>query len=141
MSWGKKIALLYIGFVVMIAALIFRSAQENNDLDSADYYQRELQFQDQINGAVAVNSSGEKPTVDVLPLHVVVKIPAALGVKPEGDVLFYRPDDAGKDKRFGLSGAETQYDISNFVQGTYTVRMSWKSEGVDYYYETKIYIP
>ena len=41
MNWGKKIAVLYIGFVIMIGFLVYKSTQQNTDLVSDDYYKKE----------------------------------------------------------------------------------------------------
>ena len=141
MSWGRKIAIVYIGFVLMIAALIFRSARENTDLDSADYYERELRFQEQIDGSLALNNTGKKPLIDVFPAHIEVQLPAEIGADPNGYIQFYGPVNAKLDRKFEVTAAISQYEISDFVSGSYTVRMTWTDVGEAYYYETKIYVP
>ena len=48
MSWGTRIAIVYISFVVMIVTLIILCTGENIDLEYKDYYARELKYQDKL---------------------------------------------------------------------------------------------
>ena len=48
-SWGTKIATLYIGFVGLIILMVSMSMRQRVDLVSEDYYNRELAYQDKIN--------------------------------------------------------------------------------------------
>ena len=51
MNWGARIALLYGGFVVLIVVLVTKSMREDFDLVSADYYNKELAYQNVIEAA------------------------------------------------------------------------------------------
>jgi hypothetical protein len=142
MSWGTKIALLYGAFVVMILTLVFRTSQETIDLESADYYAKELRFQEQIDGEQAVNTSGVKPVISMQEQVIVIDVPEALSAAPmTGTVQFYRPDDSSKDKTFALNEAHGEFALSNFSSGQYEVRMNWKASGEDYFFESLIYVP
>ncbi|MBW7914094.1 MAG: FixH family protein [Taibaiella sp.] len=44
-GWGSRIALLYGGFVVLIAALVTGSMRQDFDLVADDYYQQEIAYQ------------------------------------------------------------------------------------------------
>jgi len=49
MSWGKKITILYIGFVLLIVSMVTISASHKIELVSKDYYAQELDYQQKIN--------------------------------------------------------------------------------------------
>ena len=49
MSWGIRITIMYLGFVGLILTLVFTCFGHKVELESKDYYARELRFQDQIN--------------------------------------------------------------------------------------------
>lgn len=141
MSWGIRIAAIYIGFVLMIAALIVRTAMENTDLESADYYERELRYQEQIDGTTAVLNSGVQPTIAISEGAVSVTLPGQLSVAPTGTVVFYRPDNAKLDRKFELNTASNSYPLDQFQVGIYRVRIDWTDNGQKYFYETPIYTP
>lgn len=140
MSWGTRIALLYIGFVLMIATLIVRSTMENTDLVSKDYYDQELRFQEQIDGTEALLNSGQKPTVNTVNERIVVQLPPSISQSPEGKIVFYRPDNAKLDEVFELNTSYSEYDRQQFAAGAYNVRLQWKSGGEDYFFETTLYL-
>ena len=49
LNWGHYIVIGFIGFVILILFMVFRSYQHNNDLVSEDYYAEEIAFQDVID--------------------------------------------------------------------------------------------
>ena len=65
MNWGFKILMLYAAFVGMIIFLVFRTAHENIDLVTEDYYQQELAFQNKIDQTAAALQIGEDPVVRI----------------------------------------------------------------------------
>jgi hypothetical protein len=141
MNWGTRIALVYIGFVLMIGALIVRTSMEHTDLESADYYEKELRFQDQIDGAEALLNSGSQPVVSITAFGVTVELPEQLSTTPQGAIVFYRPDDAALDRKFDLKEATSFYDSGNFSSGRYRVRIEWKNGNEKYYHESNIDFP
>jgi hypothetical protein len=140
MSWGNRIAILYIGFVLMIAALIVRSSMENNDLVATDYYDRELHFQEQINGAEALLNSGQQPSVTYTNEKIIVQLPDSISQAPAGTIVFYRPDNAQLDQEFTLNTSHSEFGRAEFPAGSYNIRLQWKNLGVDYFFETTLYI-
>lgn len=56
MSWGTKIAVLYLSFVGLIVGLAITCFGENVELESKDYYAKELKFQDQLNAENNANA-------------------------------------------------------------------------------------
>lgn len=144
-SWGTKIAILYIGFVLMIVFLIVRTSMQNVDLVSEDYYQQELEYQDRINQSTAEQQLTVHPQVAVLDGSVAIIFPDSLAdLGLIGSAFFYRSSDASKDVTIELkpdtSGMQS-ISTDVFVEGHYGVQLTWTSLGQVYYYESQLYIP
>jgi hypothetical protein len=145
MSWGIKIAALYIAFAGMIVFLVFRTSRENIDLVTDDYYQQELQYQDRIDQNTAANKLGAQPVVRISDGQVEIIFPDSV-VKQgiSGQAVFYRPSDASKDLVIELntdSEGVQAVDLARFITGSYQLKLNWVSDGQPYYFETQLYIP
>jgi hypothetical protein len=145
MSWGIKIAIVYASFVGMIVFLVFRTAHENIDLVTQDYYQQELEFQNRIDQTTAMHQLGEEPAITITTEGVEIVFPDSVvrqGVA--GRAVFYRASDASKDFIVELqvdeAGAQL-VDHSRFLSGMYQLRLIWMSDGHPYYFEKQLYIP
>ncbi len=145
MSWGLKIGILYGSFVGMIVFLVFRTAHENIDLVSEDYYQQELEFQDRIDQSLATGKLGANPEVRITADAIEIIFPDSVAQQGiAGRALFYRASDATKDVAIELqtNDAGVQLvDISQFTIGNYQLKLTWMSDGHPYYYEKQLYIP
>ena len=51
LSWGYKIAFVYIIFVAGIGFLVFKASSQKFDLVTKDYYDQELKYQEVIDQA------------------------------------------------------------------------------------------
>lgn len=143
MSWGIRITLLYLGFVALILTLVFTCMGEKVELESKDYYAKELKFQNQINATDNVNTLSVPITHLVKNKTVELSIPQELmtaGFK--GEAYFFRPSDSDKDKAITLNpdanGKQILSDAS-FIKGVYKLKISIESNGKSYYKEDVIY--
>jgi hypothetical protein len=145
MSWGIKIAILYVGFVLLIVFLIIRTSTQNVDLVSDDYYQQELKYQEKINQSIAEQKLTVHPQVVIRDGAVKIIFPDSLlkfGVS--GTAFFYRSADASKDVTVELAPAADGTQLVGtdaFAEGQYSVQLTWNSLGQVYYYESQLYIP
>ncbi len=142
-NWGTGIAIFYISFVIAMLSFVFWTTGNNRDLVTEDYYAEELVYQKTIDnkartedlvGDVAIRS--EKGKIDItLPEGMIEK-------SIKGELFLYRQDDKRKDTKFPFEGDRTDYTFQSerIVIGRWTVKLSWVSEGKDYYYEDKIWI-
>ncbi|MCU0359212.1 MAG: FixH family protein [Bacteroidia bacterium] len=139
MSWGIKITILYLSFVVMIVTMVVLTSRENIDLEYKDYYARELAYQDKIDAMAnekALPQSiqhqvQDKALVLIAPMDFILN-----GIK--GDLHFYRPSDATKDLILPMAfDGKGQQIISRtvFSKGMYKLRMSWNLHEKQYFKE------
>jgi nitrogen fixation protein FixH len=142
-GWGTRIALLYGGFVLVIATLVIGSFRQDFDLVSSDYYDQELRYQEVIDagknqadlsGAVALAEAKDK---------IVLTFPREFaGRTLAGTVTFYSPVDATWDRTFDISAADNQMTIpvGQLHKTAYNVRIKWSAGDKSYYQETAVSI-
>jgi hypothetical protein len=145
MSWGIRITILYVGFVALIGTMVYLSMRQNVDLVSADYYQKELDFQNQLDRMNESKKLTTQPEVKAGADQVSILFPAEFRNQPiSGNVHFYRAADASRDFQIDIA-ADTSglQKIANdkFVSGAYTVKINWTAAGKNYYNESPLYIP
>jgi hypothetical protein len=142
-SWGTKIAALYIGFVLLIITMVFMSMNQKIDLVSNDYYQKELEFQTKINEMNNANSLSERITY-TFEDGITIHFPSVFKDKiVQGEIYFFRPSDASSDYKIKieLNDLKQVIDSENLSKGMYKMRISWSSGETDYFTEETIIIP
>lgn len=142
MNWGTRIALLYLSFVGLILALAFTCFGQNVELESKDYYAKELRFQDQLDATNNLNTLVGNLNYTVSPKSVELCFPAEVLTSDfKGSVNFFRPSDSKKDKVVELhpqsNGTQTIQD-PGFIKGVYKMQISFTSNGKNYYKENTI---
>lgn len=145
MNWGTRIVILYVAFVALILFMVIRSMNEKVDLVSDDYYQKELQFQNQIDRSQESQTLLEQPQVKMRNGNVEIMFPTSLSKKTiTGKIDFYRPSDSSKDLSYAIktdtSGLQLIAD-EKMLRGIYNVQLTWEAAGKNYYNELAIYIP
>lgn len=144
-SWGTKIAVLYISFVALIGFMVTLCMRQNIELVSDDYYERELVFQDKINEMNNANALPEKISHTILPEGVIIQFPALFKTKKvSGEILFFRPSDKSKDHSAGIRLNENAQQLipAQFLsKGMYKMKVSWNADATSYFTEEIIVIP
>lgn len=141
MSWGLRITLLYLGFVAIILTLVVISYGNTSELESKDYYARELKFQEQINATENTSRLAEPIRYKVVDRSVQIQLPKEiLAGALNGTIYFLRPSDSSKDKSVPLAvnGEGFQVLDSGFEKGVYKMQISLRSGDKNYYKEAVI---
>ncbi len=141
-SWGYKIAILYLAFVAGMLFLVFKANGEKYDLVTEEYYEESLTYQnvvDQKSNVAQLSAPLEiGHTVDA----VTVKLPSEFqGRKSTGELYLYRASDATRDIRVPIAteGTDIRVALPKPVSGAYVVKLSWQSNGRNYFEEQKIF--
>lgn len=138
MNWGTKITILYLSFVGLIVALAFVCFGESVELETADYYAKELKFQDQLDATKNANN------LDIPVRHIIrdrsiqLIFPTELMSKDfTGTAYFMRPSNSSQDKTIPLSlGMDgIQMIDPGFTKGVYKMQINFTSNGKKYYKE------
>lgn len=143
-TWGHALIIVFVAFGGMIAYLVYGSMKTNYDLVSKEYYKDELAYQSVIDGkhrAEALSSSVKfSQANDSLTIHFPEEMKNG---SIKGTALFYYAPDAARDRKLPLEASgtnELKINSRSFLPGNYTAKISWESDGQQYYSEQFIQI-
>jgi hypothetical protein len=137
-------------FVVLIAALatwVVVAQRNREELVSADYYEQEVAYQQQINRLRRSADSGV--VIGFVPFGQggVIRIAWPLASRPgeaQGRVRLYRPSEAALDREVpvlvGADGVQS-IDAGALKPGLWKVRVHWGPEDSGYYAEGSVVVP
>ena len=140
-NWGAKIAMVYIGFMGLIATLVVGSMRQNTDLVSTNYYEQELKYQNLIDAGKNQSELSAPVGFTVADDAVKVQFPAEFAGKGlAGTIHFYSPVQTSWDKTLKIEALNNEVLVKRDLlhPTTYTVKVEWTSEGKKYYQETKL---
>jgi len=145
MGWGKKIAVLYIGFVVLTLAFVVFAMNQRVDLVIDNYYEKELKYQEQIDKSKRTKELKEKTEIQLLEKTVKIKFPSRPDKNIQKDfILFYRPSDPSKDVKIQVSADSLGFQfipMEKFAKGFWKIKLNWTSAGSEFYDEGMLNIP
>ncbi len=144
--WPLGIVLAFALFIVGTALLIVLAFSQKSDLVSADYYEREIRFQSQIDRVERTRALGSEVAIeyDANSRRIRIAVPAehAHGVLA-GQIELYRPSAARLDRKVKLepdvAGVQS-LDASMLSPGLWKVRVSWTVEQRDYFFDRDLVI-
>ncbi len=144
-SWGTKIASLYIGFVVLVIGMVTFSMNQKIELVSPDYYAKELKYQDKINEMNNANALTEQVNHAITKAGIEIRFPTAFTNKNvKGEVVFFCPSDASRDYKTPLTLNANGVQMiagSSLQSGMYKMQLSWSADAKNYFTEETIVIP
>jgi hypothetical protein len=141
LGWGTRIALLYIGFVAMIAILVWNSMQQDFHLVSKDYYQKELAFQDVIEAGANQSTLSRPVEIIKSDSHITFSFPPEFSGKSiKGDIYLYSPVNDLWDRSYPIAGDGIVFSIpaNNIEKTRYQVKINWEAGGKKYFQESEL---
>lgn len=144
MNWGYKIMLVIVVFMVGMLGLVYFAFQQNVDMIDDNYYEKELLYQNVIDGKNNFDALQASSILTQDPTNLILHLPTALakGVQ-NGTLQLIRNDDPKKDKTYTLK-TDTMgimYLPKDALRtGWYTARMHCLHDSKEYYREEKINI-
>lgn len=132
--------LVFIVFGGMISYMVYRCMQTPVNLVSEQYYKDELAYQTVIDGTRQANAlSGKLVVAQDAGEAVRLTLPEDMrGKAVEGAIFFYCPSDLTRDRRIPLkvdAMGEQVIGKGMVPGGHYTVRVTWRATGVNYFIE------
>jgi hypothetical protein len=143
MNWGYKILFVYVIFVAGIMFMVFKSSNQKMDLVTTDYYAKELKYQERIDATGKANALSEDIQYEIKDNQVVLHFPKDFaGKKISGNAQLYCPADETKDivKDFTADDLLLNIALHKGNKGQHELHISWTVDGVNYYFEKKIFI-
>jgi hypothetical protein len=124
MNWGKGIVIGMVTFMGFITFLVVGLMMNRVDLESEDYYKREINYEQEIKAQENANNLEAKIEISSNKEFVVVKVPE--GEFQEIELHLTRPNDKKMDKRFKIQGTKSfLIDKKELEKGVYTVELSY----------------
>lgn len=144
MNWGKGIILTFVLFAAFIFTLVGICVNQDISLVSDDYYQKEINYDQQIDRLNNTRKLVEKPEIVVNTSSKLVSIqfPESIpSIGVTGNLHFFRPSNAKLDVTYPLELAKTgiqQIDISKLRKGLWTLKFTWALDGKEYFEEKTV---
>ncbi|MCU0429409.1 MAG: FixH family protein [Cytophagaceae bacterium] len=141
LHWGHYIILSFVFFAAFILYLVYRSSQYTVDLVSEDYYQRELDFQQQLDKMN--NAASHKVQLHWSDSTLILEFPDTTDFDG-AHLRFMRPSDSRLDRKWmvaDLQHARKIVPLSSLKTGLYTLSIEWSDTRKAYYQEEQIMIP
>jgi len=135
-------ALLIVAVVVWVGFCI----RHGTDLVAADYYEQEIEYQDQLDRIERVRELSGKARVSYESADGFIRIqvpPEHAVLRPPGMIHLYRPSQASLDQTVPLEvtqGGEQRIDASPLSTGVWDVRVQWTVAGKEFFLNQKVYI-
>ncbi len=141
-SIGIAFGVAFVAAIVWVVFCIFNG----QDLVTADYYEREMVYQEQMERAQRGLALGGSARVffDAQAQSIAIQLPRdQAATSPKGRIELYRPSEAGLDRTLPLNvGADgTQLvGASELKRGLWQVRVIWSVNGEEHFLDEKISI-
>jgi hypothetical protein len=141
MNWGYKILFVFVIFIAGILFMVFTSSTQKMDLVTTDYYARELKYQEKIDEASRVNALSEEIRYQINDKAIAIYFPKDFsGKKISGRANLYCPSDEQKDRVQNFLVQDEELIIPTVNKGQFELHISWQVNGINYYFEKKIFI-
>lgn len=122
-----------------MSLLVWRVWQEDYQMVTDKYYEKEVVHQEHINAANNSEAYGEGFKLVKSQAEVNLQIPPALAAGlTEGEMYFYCPSDEKSDKRIPLQANSTgayTFPTGSLKKTGYVAKVKFKSGGKEYYKE------
>ena len=142
-NWGTGLLITIILFILAVVAFFIWSSNLDINLVEDNYYEKELAYQEKIDKIRNLKSFQETVKVKLSQGRLRIDLPKYfMGKKSEGNVLFYRPSDPGKDFTVPLVINDSSFQIIDATRldpGRYVIKIDWTTDGVAYYYEEAVF--
>jgi len=126
MNWGKGITIAMILFMGFIVFLVVNLMMHRIDLESEDYYSKEINYEQEIIAMKNFNSLNESIEIMVKDEFVVLQLPDSLDFQ-KVNVSFSRPDDNKLDRSFAIQNTKSfLIPMDEFSKGQYNVQISFE---------------
>lgn len=140
MNWGKGIVIAFVGFALFIGVLVAVCVRQEMSLVSPDYYQQELDFQDQIERIENTAMLKQLPVISIV--NDTLKLAYGnLSNTKNGVLKLTRASSARHDVKFDVPDnnlLEVSFPLRNLPRGRYKGSFAWAMDGKEYYIDQSI---
>jgi hypothetical protein len=142
--WPASIIASFAIFIAFMMTIWFFYNSQRIDLVTQNYYERQIQYQGQIDRITRTRNLPEPVRLTYSSEQRQIEIQFPFQFQPEqveGTVTFYRPSNSSMDYVLPIVLSTERKQIiftQNLAAGLWRIKMSWQSEGLEYYHEEMI---
>ncbi len=141
-NWGGGIVIAIVVMVTFMLVLVFIATQTDYHLVDKDYYQKAINYQEQIDKIANANSLTEKVSFEYNNEHLKLQFPANFKEDNlEGKIKLYNPVNDKYDLSLTLktdSNLSQLVSLEKLPKGRYKVKLDWVANETPFYQETEI---
>ncbi len=128
MNWGKGIIIFMASFMTFILWMVFTLMSKNTDLESEDYYKKEIAYEQEIQAQRNANDAKEKVKVSDNKDFIILQFPLEEKIDTVS-VEFFKPNDKNGDKLFAEVGTKTMMvEKKKLQKGVYLINIYYQIE-------------
>ena len=143
--WPSAIIGYFVCAALFLGYFVVTAVRHHDDLVAPDYYEREVQFQTQLD---SMNRSrdivpGAAITFEPATQAIVIALPREKAQNATGIVELYRPSDARLDRQLPLAidaDGIQRLDARPLQGGLWKVRVKWNAKGQEYYLDQPVIV-
>lgn len=139
--WGWGIAIFYSLFVLSLLGFLFFTTFNRVDLVEEDYYEKEINYQQQIDKETRTANLAGKLTMQPSGSVFILTFPGELDPSTiGGSIHFYRPSSKRLDQKFKIeadSSGMQVLPVNTLRKGLWFVKVDWSAGDSAYYNEEK----
>ena len=143
-NWGVGITIFIILFVGFMIMMVLKAGNQNHELVTDNYYEKELEFKDiLVKKENALQTFAEQLTCKVEGKNVIIYFPTEVKDEIKGSIYFFKPFKESDDATFEIVASENlqKIGLDKLSSGMYKVNVDWNSDGKAYYNESTSVIP
>ena len=126
MSWGKGITIVMVSFMTFILYMVITLMSKTTDLESENYYEKEMEFDKEITAMSNTNALKEKVKITQNEDYFVLQFPDLENVNSI-EVLMFRPNNMKQDRVFTVNNSKTlMIPINQLKKGNYKMNIQYK---------------
>ncbi|MEX6627387.1 FixH family protein [Tenacibaculum salmonis] len=144
LNWGTGIVIAIIAFMSFILYFVISMSTGknfNHDLVSEEYYQKELEFQGNIDATKNAKNLTENIKVKKVSEGLKIYFPTEFNPKDiTGKVFLYRPSNKQLDFEIPISISDTYLLVpeKRLLDGRWNIIVSWKYKNTPYLFEKEL---
>lgn len=140
MNWGKGIAIALALFMGFIIVLVVKMVSQDVELETEDYYKKDIAYQEEITSMENALALTEKPSISLTETHVIVQFPEGLSFT-EAQLNLKRPNDETDDRSYKIVGTSMfTLNRSELEKGVYKLELSYTHKDKNYLQKIQYYI-
>lgn len=140
MNWGKGIMIgmgLFMGFILF---LVISLMTHRVDLESEDYYKKEIHYEDEIQALRNADALNDKIKISSSDKFIIVKIPDSLEAE-KIKLKLIRQDDENLDKEVSINGTKTfLLPTDDLATGKYLTELHFYINNQPYLQKSDLYL-